>query len=253
MSPRPCPRTPHISSPSVRHSALQALYRCHSSPVVFLGFLSDDASLVSLDSSGLLVLWPQGADQRSGFGWLKPRARWQLPRMMRTCQLRWVGRVVGGWLGRCDDCRLWRRLKGWCAADISRAFSCFLDGRLEVQQHVSLVDVHPLRLVLELPSVCQRKHSCSTFNLPSLFTPTPTQPPTHNFLAEAAFSPSTPPQADPTSCQQQLQAAAAGVQQAQRRGGMLATCLTSRTCGMRSCCRVTLRGSSCSRRAHPGW
>jgi hypothetical protein len=65
-----------------------ALYRCHSAPVVFLGFLSDDASLVSLDSSGLLALWPQHAADKCGFGWLKPRARWQLPHMQQTCQLR---------------------------------------------------------------------------------------------------------------------------------------------------------------------
>lgn len=72
----------------VRLCCLQSLHRCHSSPVVFLGFLSDDASLISLDSSGLLVLWPQHASQRCGFAWLKPRARWQLPRMMRACKLR---------------------------------------------------------------------------------------------------------------------------------------------------------------------
>lgn len=69
---------------------LQALYRCHAAPIVYLDFLSDDSSLISLDSSGLLVLWPQHASQRCGFGWLKPRARWQLPRMMRGCQLRCV-------------------------------------------------------------------------------------------------------------------------------------------------------------------
>lgn len=73
---------------------VQALHRAHSSPLVFLGFLSDDASLVSLDASGLLALWPASPDmQGSGFGWLKPRARWQLPRMMRTCQLRYVDRL----------------------------------------------------------------------------------------------------------------------------------------------------------------
>ena len=39
---------------------------------------------------GVQTLWPQQPDQRCGFGWLKPRARWQLPRMMNTCQLRCV-------------------------------------------------------------------------------------------------------------------------------------------------------------------
>lgn len=77
------------------HLCSQALYRCHSAPVVFLGFLSDDASLVTLDSSGLLVLWPQHSSEKCGFGWLKPRARWQLPHMQRMCQLR-CGRGLRG-------------------------------------------------------------------------------------------------------------------------------------------------------------
>jgi hypothetical protein len=95
----PCAKTVHGLPLFLQHPTLQSLYRVHCSPLVFLGFLSDDASLVSLDASGLLALWPPDPDsQRSGFGWLKPRARWQLPRMLKTCQLRcvWVCFVVCG-------------------------------------------------------------------------------------------------------------------------------------------------------------
>eukprot|EP00878_Enallax_costatus_P040818 GHUV01047204.1.p1 GENE.GHUV01047204.1~~GHUV01047204.1.p1 ORF type:complete len:128 (+),score=31.53 GHUV01047204.1:28-384(+) len=63
----------------------QAMYRSHDAHVVFLGFLSDAASLLTLDASGQLALWPTSTSQRSGFGWIKPRKRWQLPRSIRTC------------------------------------------------------------------------------------------------------------------------------------------------------------------------
>jgi hypothetical protein len=86
----------HYVSPSLPPPLCpQALYRCHPAQIVYLDFLSDDSSLISLDSSGLLVLWPQHASQRCGFGWCKPRARWQLPRMMRGCQLRSVWMQLG--------------------------------------------------------------------------------------------------------------------------------------------------------------
>jgi hypothetical protein len=104
----------------------QALYRCHAAPVVFLGFLSDDASLVSLDSSGMLVLWPQHPTQRCGFGWLKPRARWQLPRMLKTCQLRLVGMVskTAQLCAGCTACIRTLLQAQWALAVYGTAQSC---------------------------------------------------------------------------------------------------------------------------------
>jgi hypothetical protein len=44
----------------------QAVYRRHDRRVVFIGFLSDAATAVTVDGQGLVALWPAGDGGRSG-------------------------------------------------------------------------------------------------------------------------------------------------------------------------------------------
>eukprot|EP00775_Hariotina_reticulata_P006862 gene6860-7078_t len=106
----------------------QALYRCHDAHVVYVGFLSDCATPISLDASGLLAIWPPSAAERCGFGWIKPRRTWQFPKSLRTCQARgclhpiWPvlpgrsGRTTGGSASRDHGKPQLYNSGGWSAA-----------------------------------------------------------------------------------------------------------------------------------------
>ncbi len=90
------------SSPRMRPLPSQALYRQHRCQVVLLSFLSDAASMISVDSSGLVALWPAAEEDITGFGWFTPTSTWQLPRSVRSFHIRWA---ATGRLG-CAQCRL---------------------------------------------------------------------------------------------------------------------------------------------------
>lgn len=62
------------------------LYRHHNVHVVFLGFLSDGATLVTVDETGEVATWPAAHQDVSGFGWFLPRKRFQTLRGMRAIQ-----------------------------------------------------------------------------------------------------------------------------------------------------------------------
>jgi hypothetical protein len=53
---RSCPAAP----------APQAVYRCHDAAVVLVAFLSDAATMLTVDQLGLVALWPASDADRSG-------------------------------------------------------------------------------------------------------------------------------------------------------------------------------------------
>ncbi|KIZ03210.1 tRNA-dihydrouridine synthase A [Monoraphidium neglectum] len=74
--------------------ASQAVYRRHDAHVVLVAFLSDAATMLTVDQRGLVALWPASDADRSGFGWFKPKKCFQLPPSMRTCHARGAPQTV---------------------------------------------------------------------------------------------------------------------------------------------------------------
>eukprot|EP00798_Chlamydomonas_sp_ICE-L_P016712 gene16712-22981_t len=66
----------------------QSLMRGHQGIVVYLGYLSDSTTIVSVDHRGVINLWPSYEGDRTGFGWFKPRATWSIPSKIMTYQPR---------------------------------------------------------------------------------------------------------------------------------------------------------------------
>lgn len=103
----------------LHHSTIpppQALYRHHRARVVLLGFLADSATMVSVDTSGVLALWPAAEADITGYGWFTPRATWQLAKGIRSFHVRWGpgAAVVGAVEVECD-CRVARWLLVRCS------------------------------------------------------------------------------------------------------------------------------------------
>ncbi|GAX78878.1 hypothetical protein CEUSTIGMA_g6317.t1 [Chlamydomonas eustigma] len=98
---------PEVKNPQVRS---QSLYRGHNGHIIFVGFLSDNTTVVSVDDQGQVNLWPSNEASRTGFGWFSPRATWELPKQLKSCKARdslypiWprkpptVGFTLFGWL-----------------------------------------------------------------------------------------------------------------------------------------------------------
>ncbi|GIL86352.1 hypothetical protein Vretifemale_14656, partial [Volvox reticuliferus] len=57
---------PQIRAPEAH---VQALLRGHNSHIVFVGVMADCASIVSVDSDGLVNVWPTFSGDRTGYGW----------------------------------------------------------------------------------------------------------------------------------------------------------------------------------------
>ncbi|GLC73006.1 hypothetical protein PLESTF_001319000 [Pleodorina starrii] len=76
---------PQIPAPESRQ---QALLRGHDSHIVFVGVMADCASVVSVDASGEINLWPTFEGDRTGYGWFVPRRTWRMPRTLRSYQAR---------------------------------------------------------------------------------------------------------------------------------------------------------------------
>ncbi|GLI68278.1 hypothetical protein VaNZ11_012636, partial [Volvox africanus] len=76
---------PQIRAPE---SHVQALLRGHNSHIVFVGVMADCASVVSVDASGRVNVWPTFSGDRTGYGWFRPRHTWRLPRTLRSYQAR---------------------------------------------------------------------------------------------------------------------------------------------------------------------
>jgi hypothetical protein len=72
----------------------QSIYRGHMGRVVFVAFLSDNTTAVSVDELGTTNLWPAQEAGRTGFGWFQPSASWSLPRQLKTWRAWWVCCVV---------------------------------------------------------------------------------------------------------------------------------------------------------------
>lgn len=80
---QPSKRTPlgehtygsHTNRTACCWPTLQAIYRCHDAAVLFIGFLSDAATMITVDQRGLVALWPAGDDGRSGVCLVVPHAR----------------------------------------------------------------------------------------------------------------------------------------------------------------------------------
>lgn len=62
-----------------RRRRIQDVYRGHDSPVVFIGFLPDACSMVTVDRSGKVLTWPATERARSGYGWFEPTSGCALP------------------------------------------------------------------------------------------------------------------------------------------------------------------------------
>ncbi|KAG1658963.1 hypothetical protein FOA52_004379 [Chlamydomonas sp. UWO 241] len=62
----------------------QSIYRGHMGRVVYVAFLSDNTTAVSVDDLGTTNLWPAQETERTGFGWFQPSASWTPPRQLKT-------------------------------------------------------------------------------------------------------------------------------------------------------------------------
>lgn len=67
-----------LSRPSVACDSdiKQVLHHGHSNPVVFAGYASGTSTLVTVDASGEISLWPSEEAKRTGFGWHAPKQTW---------------------------------------------------------------------------------------------------------------------------------------------------------------------------------
>ncbi|CAM9767073.1 unnamed protein product, partial [Scytosiphon promiscuus] len=89
-----------------RNTARREFFERHRNPVIFVGF-QDRGSLtmVTLDTSGLLCVWPYGPDAFSGFGWYTPSKEVMVDVTLHTYKLdatkntRNVGRSDGSGSG----------------------------------------------------------------------------------------------------------------------------------------------------------
>ncbi|KAF5835940.1 hypothetical protein DUNSADRAFT_6650 [Dunaliella salina] len=79
-----------LMPPQVRNPGIlsQSLFRAHQGHIVFIGFLSDMTTMLSVDHHGIVLLWPSHEVDRTGFGWFNPKSTWAMPRTLRTYHAR---------------------------------------------------------------------------------------------------------------------------------------------------------------------